>query len=150
MEARGTSEVESVGTWARLHRVAQSLLAEVESELKASGLPPLVWYDALLELRRAGARGLRPYELQREMLLAQYNLSRLIDRLAKEGLVTRLPCPEDGRGQRLRITAAGRALLRRAWPVYRAAIDSNFTEKLSADDRKRLKAILGKLKSGAQ
>ena len=100
-----------MAAWVRLVRVPQSLLSAVETELKSKGYPPLAWYDALLELRRAGADGLRPFELQGAMLLAQYNLSRLTDRLDKAGYVRRRPYDGDRRGQLLTITPQGERLL---------------------------------------
>jgi len=75
--------------WARLLRAQTHLLGVVERELKQAGLPPLGWYDVLLELSRPGCDGLRPVELEKLLLLAQYNLSRLLDRLEKAGLVER-------------------------------------------------------------
>lgn len=135
----------AIRAWARLHRVAPALLSAVEADLKAAGLPPLAWYDALIELRRAGPKGLRPYRLQEEMLLAQYSVSRLADRLVAAGYAVRRPCPEDARGQVLAITAAGRNLLKRMWPVYRAAILEHFAGKLDAKDLRSLAAVLGKL-----
>ena len=88
-----------VQAWARLTRAQRMILASIEQALKSAGLPPLVWYDVLLELERAGDRGLRPFELEREMLLAQYNLSRLIERIEKAGYAERRACEGDGRGQ---------------------------------------------------
>ena len=135
----------TVFAWARLLRVSQSLLSAVETALKAAGLPPFDWYDVLLELHRAGRRGLRPYELQDATLLAQYNLSRLADRLLNAGYIERLPSPEDRRGHILRITSDGRQVRRKMWPVYRAAIADHFAAKLDEDDVRRLTGILGKL-----
>ena len=86
-----------VRAWARLAKAQQLALAFIESALKDAKLPPLAWYDALLELERAGDRGLTPVELQREMLLAQYNLSRLIDRIEHAGYAERRPCDDDAR-----------------------------------------------------
>ena len=136
---------DAVAAWARLVRVSQSLLSAVDADLKAQGLPSLIWYDALLELKRAGSRGLRPFELQQEMLLAQYNLSRLSDRLVKAGYAERLPCDDDGRGFVLRITAPGRNLLKKMWPVYRTVLRRRFADKLDDGEVKALAAILGKL-----
>jgi len=135
----------AVTAWARLVRVSQALLGAVETDLKAAGLPSLAWYDALLELSRAGSKGLRPYELQQAMLLAQYNVSRLADRLVAAGYVERRPCAEDGRGYVLRITAAGRAMQRRMWPVYRAAIARHFARKLGHGEAEALALILSHL-----
>jgi len=135
----------TVTAWARLARVSQGVLAAVEADLKAAGQPPLAWYDALLELKRAGEGGLRPAELQTHMLLAQYNLSRLLDRLEDAGYITRRPCPEDGRGQVVAITAEGRRLLPRMWRTYQAAIRDHFADKLSADEANTLGRLLAKL-----
>jgi hypothetical protein len=55
----------------------------VEEDLKTAALPPLSWYDLLLELLRAEPGGLRTYRLQSAMLIPQYNMSRLIDSIAK-------------------------------------------------------------------
>ena len=45
------------------------------------GHPPLAWYDALLEIEKAGPDGLRPFELRKLLLLPQYGTSRLLDRM---------------------------------------------------------------------
>ncbi len=136
---------DAITAWARLVRVSQALLSKVEADLKAAGFPPLAWYDALLELKRSGPDGLRPYQLQERMLLAQYNLSRLTDRLSRAGYVERRDCPEDARGQILTITRDGRALLRRMWPGYRAAIAAHFAGRLAPDEAAALGRLLGKL-----
>ena len=134
-----------VRAWARLVKAQQIAVAFIESALKAAKLPPLAWYDALLELEAAGDRGLRPGELQREMLLAQYNLSRLIDRIERAGYVERRPCDDDGRGQVIVITAAGRDIRRRMWAVYGPAIQRALGDRLSPKQAETLDALLGKL-----
>src|SRR6266566_841845 len=70
-----------IRAWTRLIRAQQAALSAVEADLKTAGFPPLAWYDVLLELSRAEGEGLRPFALEQELLLAQYNLSRLLDRL---------------------------------------------------------------------
>jgi DNA-binding MarR family transcriptional regulator len=125
---------EAVRAWARLIRVEQALLQRVEKDIKSAGLPPLEWYDVLLELDRADDGRLRHRELHPRLLLAKYNLSRLIDRMEAEGLVRREPCEDDARGADIAITRKGRALRRRMWPVYEAAIDRHFASKLSQVD----------------
>jgi DNA-binding MarR family transcriptional regulator len=134
-----------VRAWARLAQAQQIALRTIEGALKAAKLPPLAWYDALLELERAGDRGLRPGELQSEMLLAQYNLSRLIDRIEHAGYVERRPCDDDGRGQVIVITSAGRDLRRRMWAVYGPAIQRALGDRLSPRQAETLDALLGKL-----
>lgn len=136
---------QAISTWARLVRVQRTVLAAVESDLKAAEFPPLAWYDALLELSRAPAGRLRPLELERVMLLPQYGTSRLLDRLVNAGLVVREACPEDRRGQVIAITEAGRALQKDMWPAYAAAIQRHVGSRLSAKDAAQLHALLSKL-----
>jgi DNA-binding MarR family transcriptional regulator len=138
-----------VRAWARLTKAQQMALTAIEQALKAAELPPLAWYDALLELERAEENGLRPFELEREMLLAQYNLSRLVDRIEKAGYLERRACDDDGRGQVLVITAAGKHIRRRMWPVYAAAIQSALGEHLSEKQAEALDALLGTLIDGS-
>lgn len=138
------SETE-IAAWARLVRTGEALVRRAEADLKAAGLPPLAWYDAMLELNRAGRDGLRPQALQQAMLLAQYNLSRLLDRMEAAGLVARAPCPDDARGQVVTLTPAGRAMLKRMWPVYRRTIGQRLSERLKAGEAEALARILSRL-----
>lgn len=135
----------AVRAWARLERAHRAAQATVEARLKKANLPPLAWYDVLLELERAGEAGLRPFELQKAMLFAQYNLSRLIDRMAADGCVAKEASADDGRGQRLTITRAGRALRRKIWPVYAAAIKAAVGVHLSDAEARTLGNLLGRL-----
>ena len=136
---------QTVTAWARLIRARQLVVAAVEKDVKASGLPPLEWYDVLLELSRAPEEGLRPFELEERLLLAQYNLSRLVDRLHQAGLVEKRACPNDRRGFGLVITQAGRELRRRTWPAYAAAIERHLGSKLRPGDAEVLGEILARL-----
>jgi DNA-binding MarR family transcriptional regulator len=135
----------AVTAWARLVRAQQIVFGKIEAELRAADLPPLSWYDVLLELGRAENGKLRPVELEHRTLLTQYNTSRLIDRMVKAGLVERLPHPEDGRGQLVAITAEGRALGNRVWKVYGPAIAKYVGEKLGPAEAVELARLLQKL-----
>jgi DNA-binding MarR family transcriptional regulator len=130
--------------WSRLVRAGQAVFGSVEDDLKAAGLPPLGWYDVLLELRRAGG-ALRPIEIEDRLLIAQHNVSRLIDRLEKAGLAERKACERDGRGQFVAITDKGLTLQQRMWPVYRAAIQKHIGQQLEGAEAATLADLLGKL-----
>lgn len=134
-----------IRAWTQLVRAQRVALAGVEADLKAAGFPPLGWYDVLLELSRAPDHGLRPFELEGCLLLAQYNLSRLLERMEAADYVGRRPCAEDGRGHLVVIADRGRQALKRMWPAYRAAIARHVGAKLGEDDAARLAALLGKL-----
>jgi DNA-binding MarR family transcriptional regulator len=136
----------AVGAWASLIRVQQSLLDKVEADLAAAALPPLVWYDVLLELRRAGPEPLRHRDLHARMLLAKHNLSRLLERMEAAGLIERQPCKDDARGADISLTAKGAATQRKMWPVYGRAIQAHFADKLTEAELSSLVRIFAKLK----
>lgn len=131
--------------WARLLKVQQRLNAAVERDLKQAGALPLDWYDALLELERAPDGRLTPGELEHNMLIAQYSLSRLVDRLERDGLIRRLPHPDDGRRQLLEITPKGRKRRLDSWPAYAAAVGRHAGGRLDEEELQNLLGLLGKL-----
>ena len=137
-----------VRAWVGLVRAHGVALGVVEGALKAAGLPALEWYDVLLELERRGAQ--RPRDLQGRLLMAQYNLSRLLDRMVAAGLVERGPCVDDGRGQVVGVTAAGLAMRGRMWPVYAAAIEDAVGAQLEAGEAAMLARLLGRVAKGVE
>jgi len=140
MERKPTKTM--IKAWVRLMRAQQAVLARVERELKDAGLPPLGWYDVLLELSRADEGRLRQFEIGERVLLSKFNLSRLLDRLEDEGLVKRESCAEDRRGANVVITRAGRELQKRMWPVYEQAIAKHFARHYSEEQAAALAELL--------
>jgi DNA-binding MarR family transcriptional regulator len=134
-----------VDAWIALMRAQQTTLLKIERAFREAKLPPHAWYDVLWELDRAGAAGLRPFEIERQMLIAQSNISRLIDRLVEQGYVERKPVEEDGRGQRVVITAAGREMRKRMWPVYARAISDVIGQRVSEREAATVAGLLSKL-----
>lgn len=131
--------------WIRLNRARDRVLGAIEQDLKAAGCLPLAWYDVLLELSRAPDGRLRPFEIEKVTLVAQYNLSRLLDRLEKEGLVGRAPHEDDARGQWAVITEKGRAAQARTWKTYARSIQKHVGEKLDDKAASALVDLLGRL-----
>ena len=130
--------------WARFVVAQAMLLERVEAAFAAADLPPLAWYDVLwiLESEREGElRGrLRMADLARKAVVSRSNVTRLTDRMEKEGLVARADCPVDGRGTVCTLTAKGRALRAKMWPVYKKQIDTLFGKHLEAREADRLAA----------
>ena len=98
----------TVQVWTGLLRLNKIALQCVEGRLRNAELPSLSWYDILLELERAGDDGLRPFELEEVTLLPQYGVSHILVKIEKSGYLQRLLCDEDGRGQFVVITPAGK------------------------------------------
>ncbi|WP_029040078.1 MarR family winged helix-turn-helix transcriptional regulator [Cucumibacter marinus] len=135
----------AIAAWSRLMRVSRQLHEAVEGDLKAAGLPPLEWYDVLHELATAEEGRLRPYQLVDRMLLAQYNVSRLLQRMQDKGLVDRLPDDADGRGHWVAITQSGRAMRRAMWAVYGPAIARLVDGRMDEAGQRQIHALLTRL-----
>ncbi|OCP23534.1 MULTISPECIES: MarR family winged helix-turn-helix transcriptional regulator [unclassified Ensifer] len=132
--------------WVGLMRAQRRVLWAIEVDFKRADLPPLGWYDVLWELVQAEGGKLRPFEIESRTLLAQYNLSRLIDRLEREGLVRREAFDADGRGHWVVVTDEGRAMRARMWQIYSGSIEAHVGAKLSADEALQLASLLTKLR----
>ncbi|MEH6405159.1 MAG: helix-turn-helix domain-containing protein [Sneathiella sp.] len=135
----------TVDTWISLIKAQKIAFSTVESSLKRHDLPPLNWYDILLELKRVGADGLRPFQLEKELLLPQYGISRILDRMEEKGYLARKACENDGRGHRLIITDKGLEILAKMWPVYSDAIETAVGSKLNPKQAKVAVEILSQL-----
>jgi DNA-binding MarR family transcriptional regulator len=101
-------DVEPLQVLSRVGRLARHLDRARRLAFAEHDLEP--WeFDVLTALRRAGT----PYQLSPGQLLTQTlvtsgTMTNRIDRLAKRGLVERLPDPSDRRGVLVRLTEAGR------------------------------------------
>ena len=132
--------------WSQLLSTHALAMRMVEAKLKAVGQPPLAWYDLLLELERAGGE-LRIGDLAEQLVIERYNMTRLLDRMAAEGLIDRRPDAMDRRGALAVITQAGRAKRAEMWPHYRAAIDDAFSSALTDEAATALTATLRTIKA---
>ena len=127
---------------------AHALVIErIERELAEAGLPPLGWYDVLLELSVAPDRRLRMHELARAVVLSRSGLTRLVDRLERASLLRREPDPADRRGSFAVLTDEGAAVRERMWPVYAQGIAEHFGKHLGDEEVEvltgALKRVLG-------
>ena len=136
---------ETIAAWTSLVTANRVLLDAIENALKNAGLPSLGWYDALLEIEKAEAAGIRPFELKERLLLPQYGMSRLLDRMAKAGLVERRDAEDDGRGQIVRLTQKGRNTRQAMWPVYAGSLMQCVERRISRDEAAELARLLKKL-----
>ena len=101
-------------------------------------------YDVLYTLSKC-PEPVRMSELNRHVLLSQPALSRLVDRLAERGLVERCADPADGRGVRLSLTEAGRALHRAIGRRHARGVARAMTAALNHAELAQLEAICRKL-----
>ena len=107
-------------TWRTFLRAHATVTRRLEAELVAEQGLPLASYDVLVQLSEAPDRSLRMTELADRVLLSRSGLTRLADRLERDGLLRREACPSDARGTLAVLTDAGLQRLEQAWPTHRA------------------------------
>lgn len=134
-----------IKSWINLFRAHRLARANVDTGMKAAKLPPMEWYDILLELDHAGAAGLRPKELEKSLLLPQHGVSRALDRMENDGLIVRQRDQHDKRGFRFHITPAGYELRAQIWRVYEPVIAASMNENLSIAEATTLASLLEKI-----
>lgn len=136
---------ESVAAWRSLLLAHARAVRAIEADLGERGTIPLSWYDVLLELEWAPHRRLRMQDLGSRAVLSRTRVSRIVDELVEAGLADKLPDPRDGRATLASITDAGRRELRRAVPHYLRSIEEHFTSLVTADERRMLSTVLGRI-----
>jgi DNA-binding MarR family transcriptional regulator len=120
-------------------------IEQIQEKLSAAKLPPIEWYDVLWELQSASDHRLRLSELADQVLLSRSNLTRLLDRLEKENLLRREPCPTDRRGTFAVLTEAGAAMQKQMWVVYSECIAEYFGDQLNDNEVKVMQQALKKI-----
>src|SRR5256885_2137429 len=120
-----------------LLRTADALQSRVEAKLKQFGLTG-TQYNALRILRGAGADGIPCSEIGERMITRDPDVTRLLDRLQKRGLVERSRGKQDRRVIYGKITAAGLKLLRE----MDAPVDKHGREMLRHVSQANLKLLI--------
>jgi DNA-binding MarR family transcriptional regulator len=131
-----------VGAFPALLRAHAAVVQRLERQLEAEAGLPLSWYEVLLHLNQGSERRLRIQELAERVILSRSRVSRLVDEMARAGLVERQSDPDDGRGCFAVLTPAGRNRFRRAAPVHLRGIEEHFGRHLTAAEQQTVKAAL--------
>jgi DNA-binding MarR family transcriptional regulator len=125
---------------------AQEAVAHVvERRLQERAGIPLAWHEVLFRLSHAPEEACRMHDLTRSTLLSKSGLTRLIDRMERDGLVRRTSDDEDGRGTLAVLTPKGRRTLYRCHPVFLDAIRDHFSRYLTDADSRELRRVLRKV-----
>lgn len=131
--------------WRNLITAHALLIDTIDRELSEAEKVPLQWYDVLIELYEAPDHRLRMTELARKVVLTKSTVSRLVDRLEAEGLLTRETAPTDGRGAYAVLTDKGHQALRDAWHVYAKGIKTHFAQHLNDDETETFVRVFQKI-----
>jgi DNA-binding MarR family transcriptional regulator len=135
------SHAVSVSLWVRLLESHNLMLAEVRRRLADDCTMPR--FDLLANLEREDGQTLAA--LSRRMLVTAGNLTGLVDRAERDGVVVRRADPNDRRLSRVYLTPKGRDLIKSILPSHASHV-SELLAGLDTADRKDLRRLLGKLR----
>jgi DNA-binding MarR family transcriptional regulator len=130
--------------WQALLRAHATLMRQLATDLVEEVGLTLGDFDVLAQLAQAGGE-LRMSELAAQAYSSRSGMTRRIDRLVGEGLVSRTNSEADGRGVVVALTEAGLARLAEAAPVHLRRVSELFIEKLSDRELATLASALGKV-----
>jgi len=138
-----------LGAWRGLLRVHAALVRELDAELDEAHDLPLSSYDVLIYLQAAPDKRLRMAELADSVLLSRSGVTRLVDRLEREGLIVRDNCASDGRGLYAVLTDEGEEMLGKARPTHLAGVRERFLKHFSEEELEQLASYWERVMPGA-
>ncbi|TXK11984.1 MarR family winged helix-turn-helix transcriptional regulator [Microbacterium hatanonis] len=135
----------AVEAWESLFRAQHEVFDELRSDFDDSDMSQAE-YDVLLTVTRGDDMTARLRDVTANMLISQPSVSRLVDRMVANGLLSKCPDPEDGRGTLVRATEAGVSSFRRVASIHGASIARRMS-LLSNDELAQLRDLSSKLRA---
>jgi len=132
----------AVALWLRIVRLANTKNTLLGERLRARKLSP-AQFDVIAQI--GPSKRLTQRELAVRLLVTEGNVTQLLDKLEKQGLVTR---NADGRCNRLALTAMGRSIYREIVPEQNRLIAEQFSP-LTPGEQEELSRLLRKLRHPA-
>lgn len=136
-----SAEKIAVRAWVRILSVQKRALAAIRDDLEHEMTMPR--FDLLANLMRSDGQTLA--SLSRRMLVTAGNLTGLVDRSARDGLVERRADPSDRRAWRVHLTAKGTRAFREAERRHAARVAKVFAD-LSRAEITALMRLLDKIR----
>jgi DNA-binding MarR family transcriptional regulator len=140
---------EELAAWRGMLRVHSDMTRVLDAELTQRHGLPLTSYEVLLFLADAPDGRMRMAELADSVLLSRSGLTRLVDRLERDGLLEREQCEDDARGYFAAITDRGREVFAEARRTHLAGVRERFLRCFSRDDLRTLGELWERVPHGA-
>ena len=136
---------EELAAWRGMLRAHAGLVRELDAELAREHDMPLSSYEVLLYLNDSDSGRMRMSELADSVLLSRSGLTRLVDRLERQGLLRRERCESDARGLFAEITPEGRKAFAAARKTHLDGVRRVFLSRFSRDELRTLGGLWQKL-----
>jgi len=113
----------------------------IAAHLAGFGLTPAKFNVLMVLKHQAGGRGMSQVAIGKRLIVTASNMTRLLDKLEKEGLTQRSAQKGDRRVKTIHITPKGSHLLDKAWPGYDRQL-KDLAATLDTKDQKALSGLL--------
>jgi DNA-binding MarR family transcriptional regulator len=133
----GEQETLTVGelqAWRGLLRAHACLAKRLDASLEGAHGLPMTSYEVLHHLDESSGGRMRMFDLAEQAQLSRSGLTRLVDRLERDGLLERCSCEHDARGSYACLTDAGRERLQEARGTHLAVVREHFFSRFSEDE----------------
>jgi DNA-binding MarR family transcriptional regulator len=127
-----------LAAWRGFLRTHHEMIASLDRELERRHGLPLTSYEVLLQIADSPTGTLRMSDIAERVLLSRSGLTRLVDRLERDGLVRRRTCPSDLRGQNAELTERGREVFADARSTHLAGVRRHFLERFDENELETL------------
>lgn len=98
-------------------------------------------FNILLAVKQGGKEGISQVDVSKRLIVTPSNMTKLIDKLEKDGLATRSSLAGDRRVNILKITAKGAKLLDSAWDGYNERLQK-LLSSFNTTQQKTLSSLL--------
>lgn len=117
--------------WRGLLRAHACLAKRLDAQLEQAHSLPMTSYEVLHHLQDASGARMRMCDLAERAQLSRSGLTRMVDRLEREGLLERCSCEHDARGSYACLTDAGHERLEEARVTHLAVVREDFFSRFS-------------------
>jgi DNA-binding MarR family transcriptional regulator len=127
---RGAAQLDArqLRAWRGMLRVHAAMTKALDAQLEAEHGLTLSSYEVLMYLNDAEGRRMRMSDLASTVILSRSGLTRLVDRLERDGLLERQTCASDARGCFASLTETGRRQLQAARATHLSAVRTLFLD----------------------
>lgn len=131
--------------WRGMLRAHSAVTKALDAELEEQHEISLTSYEVLLHLEDAPDGRMRMSDLASRLLLSRSGATRLVDRLERDGFITRDSCPSDARGSFAVLTPSGLAKLESSRRTHLAGVRRLYLDLLTAEQQEQLGAAWEKV-----
>lgn len=138
------TEKNALRAWLDLLTASNAIKKDIDASLRNEFGMTISKFDLLSALDRADPQGLRASDLSKRLLVTEGATTQVAAPLIRDGLISRTPCPNDGRAVNLKLTRKGKTLFKKMARVHKQWISNTFAA-LTPNQVSTLRLLLGKL-----